>query len=1015
MTSSTLRRDRKRLSLRRLARRGVLPIRRGSLRVSSALRQWLSRDENPFLKRALRSELRRHQPLLAVGITMSLIVLANFLAWQLWIFLKDTPGMQRDGYSLVRLPDVIGGNAIGFFALITASVCAIMALICVRIRSGALLRQELLGSTLDSLQLMPIREERWLWMMSAHPLLLSLLIGAAGLPIYALAVWTDNWSWADVFGLALVSVWIGHAAPLWQPIAWKQSKARTPQKFDWATLRAQMTANTEQFPVVTTENWENEELAAHQNEANRLEMQRRNQKLMLERPAQSSTRLPNEAVPEGSQAALSTSALNVTPSKDTTTQQGAQSKYGWFGMGLFFFISRFLWIIPKVMPGAGFLGIFATLARDIYAALPVGATAILPSFLLTWPLLLSRVLLSPLPFFSRTLAPLWFAVLLWIGWSTLRNANLASLVSASETFWTLRRTRRRTRLSRFLWLLSGVAFLGYAWPTFIARGELASMLGNTAPSTDVALAALWTVLVVGATIGAGRALETSVARAGLHATRTPEENAARHARIWKQTLFRVLDALAKPLIAYFVFCFVGAVVGWSAAWQARLAPTLLTALAFLIADFGAATLENALPIHSRSAWKYVRFLWFFGLPLEVLARYIWSAAHGTSFGFEQAPHVLLSPFVTLFALFRGDLSPIGGIAWWPGLVAQTVLGLLCFGVAYALVFGATSRVAVVEAERAASPIDRVLDVLLWPFHFVGNGLSACWRWVKNVFQALSQRIDRVNEAIVARGVQADNAVLTGELRRRVRKANWCRQWLFFSVVALTIFLAFGVFPIALDFWANGSMARSFVSAKDFGAITTVVTLILSGFVAMFAALGGGQSFDSDRANGALVFLFLTPMSDRAIVWGKVVVELIYASLLLSVAVPWLLLGTLLSLLSGDWPMLPMALCGIAGVFSTLLFTTFLNILFAVRAKKPGEGSVKALLFFLATEITFVVLAFFLDSIWNLSGSSPFGVFFALIVLSIVHLALAGLCWKYALTSLQKRRYGDIAEGGKMAS
>ncbi|HVF84575.1 MAG TPA: hypothetical protein VM821_01225, partial [Abditibacteriaceae bacterium] len=114
MTSSTLRRDRKRPSLLRLVRRGVLPVRRSRLRFSSAMQQWMSRDENPFLTRALRCELRRHQPLLAVGITMSLIALANFLAWRFWLFvLGGDSSLRRNGYSFVRLPDVMGGNAIG--------------------------------------------------------------------------------------------------------------------------------------------------------------------------------------------------------------------------------------------------------------------------------------------------------------------------------------------------------------------------------------------------------------------------------------------------------------------------------------------------------------------------------------------------------------------------------------------------------------------------------------------------------------------------------------------------------------------------------------------------------------------------------------------------------------------------------------------------------------------------------------------------------------------------------------
>jgi hypothetical protein len=68
---------------------------------------------------------------------------------------------------------------------------------------------------------MPIAEERWVWMMSAHPTLLSLLIGAVGLPVYALALWTQQWTLLDVVGLVLVFIAIGHVAPIWQPLMWK--------------------------------------------------------------------------------------------------------------------------------------------------------------------------------------------------------------------------------------------------------------------------------------------------------------------------------------------------------------------------------------------------------------------------------------------------------------------------------------------------------------------------------------------------------------------------------------------------------------------------------------------------------------------------------------------------------------------------------------------------------------------------------------------------------------------------
>ncbi len=981
------------------------------MRAGSALRQWLSTEENPFLTRALRTESRRHQPFLSVAIVMSLIVLLNVAAWRFWLFiLGGETRLAHRGYSQLHLPDAIGGNAINFFALITACVCALSALICARLRSAALLRQELLRSTLDSLQLLPIREERWLWLLSAHPLLLSLLIGACGLPVYMLAVCVGDWNLTDLIGLFFVFVWLGHVAPLWQPVAWKQGGARTQQKVNWKTLRAQMSTNSVELPRSLTESEpQNLELAAHLVQANRLELQRRQQRLAL-------GAAPNPLSSTGNEAPDEPDATDKKTNKNNASQRANKN---WFGSAFgFYYLFRLLFLVTRWSPTSSPAHLLSALWRDIFAALPENVVALWPGFLFTWPLLLARTALAPLPFFRFAVPPLWIFAVLWVGFTTLRNTNLASLVSSSETFWTTRRVRKQNRTSRFLWICAAIAFLGYAWPTFITSGELSSILGDLWPSTARSLAALWTIFVIGAAIAAARNAEAILSRAGLLLDGTVEENANWQARVWRQTAHRVLDVFTKPLLAYFLFCLIGNVTPWNASWLARLAPTLFTSLAFVVAVFGAAALQNTLPVPDRAPWKTVRFLWFWGLAIEVLARYIIGVIRGAHFTLEQSPHTVYSPIVSLLALLRGDVSTVGGIAWPMVAGVQALAGLICFTVAWTIVFRHAPRVETPVVEGEVSLGERIVNVLMAPFRLAGRVLTAIYEFFKHVFDWMAQKTNAVNERVISRGAQIDNAVLTSELRRRVRKSNWCRQWILISLVFFALFSLFFLLPLFSDFATQSqivgwSQAFAGIQWADYGSWLLLVTGIIATLLAALCVLNAGQSFDSDRANGTMVFLFLTPMSDRAIIWGKSVVELIYATILLTIAIPYLLLGILLSFIGGDLSIFPYLLVGVPFVLSIGIFATYLNILFAVRARKPSEGSAKALLVLLLFEGAMIVAGVVLSPLQTVLSFKP--LFALALGVILLHLALAVLWHRLALLSLRKLRYGDIATGGKMAS
>jgi hypothetical protein len=470
---------------------------------------------------------------------------------------------------------------------------------------------------------------------------------------------------------------------------------------------------------------------------------------------------------------------------------------------------------------------------------------------------------------------------------------------------------------------------------------------------------------------------------------------------------------------YFVFCWLGFQSGVSRAWLARLLPTTLTVAAFLLADFGTAALQTTLQGGARFAFRSFRWVWSIGLGLEALLRIFVGAIRRTPFEFEQAPHVLLSPFVTLLGLFRAELSPpvsnsavvwwpasLGTIAWWYGPLLQAIIGLLSLAIAAQVVFG--KRPAELEtpevAERPRDLLDRVLDALLWPFKMVWNVLKSIFDFIARLFAAAKSWLLRGNEAVIQRMEKFDNPVLTSEVRRKARRTNWSLHWLLAFVVEAVIFMSLAMPWLIIEFitWRR--------IPGDWGQWVVYVTLGVAWGLAGLSVSDGGQAFDRDRANGTLVFLFLTPLTDRAIVTGKALAEFAYAVPLLLTAVPWLLIGWLAAIASSDFYVLAVCTLGILVVASTLVFAVYIQTLFAVRARKPGEGAAKALLCGVLVDGGFIALALLFGRYLFDTGSA---FFLAMATgLTVLHCLLAFGAWRWALASMRKQRYGDVTTSGK---
>ncbi|HEX8234910.1 MAG TPA: hypothetical protein VF600_03055 [Abditibacteriaceae bacterium] len=1000
--------------LRRFLRARVLgPSARSLRRAAVATRAWISPVSNPFLERSLRVEARKHHPLLALmGVALlALGLAAGIYLWWLWWPVLMWPHTPRPSTAPpLYLPSSLGSNLVGFVAILTAGACGYVAFYSTRARAAYLLRQEVVKGTLDSLQLMPLAEERWVWMMSAHPTLLSLLIGAVGLPVYALALWTQQWSLLDILGLSLVFAAIGHVVPLWQPLMWKgAARGNTQQKVDWKALQeslrlARVEANS-----------------ANLSPAQQLEAQRRTARMMSGIDAvpaaatAGATSAGAATAPHGALAPTAADAASTRKGRAAGVAKNSAAASGVAASGAagrnrsgcsvwFVMWSGFQFFNAMTRFGGNPL---TTLWFNLQQALPSNVKGLFGiGVLLSWPLLLARVLTSPLPFFAVALPPVVLLLPLWIGTVRLRTWGLAAQVSASETFWTMRRAREYKGVVAVLWLLGAVLFAGYAWPSLVLEGALGSVLLGAPPLNSWALAAVWTVALVIGAIAASQLLEAPFTRAASGGLEAPAA--------WRRASLGVLRALAWAVGLYFVFCWLGFQSGMSRVWLARLVPTTLTVAAFLLADFGTAALQSTLKGGARAAFRTLRWLWSLGLGLEALLRIFVGTVTRSPFQFEQAPHVLLSPFVTLFGLFRAELSPsisngavawwprpLGTIAWWHGPLLQSIIGLVSLAVAAQVVFGRHTAPEKTPATDRRDLLDRVLDALLWPFQAVWNVLRGIFDFIARLFAGVKSWLLRGNEAIIRRMEKLDNPVLTAEVRRKARRSNWCLHWVLAIAVEAMIFLSLAVPWLVIDFLAWRRIPG------DWGQMVVYSTLVVAYGLAGLSVTDGGQAFDRDRANGTLVFLFLTPLHDRAIITGKALAEFAYAAPLLLTAVPWLLIGLMTAIATGDFYVLLVCGLGILIVASTLIFAVYLQTLFAVRARKPGEGAAKALLCGLVVEGSFFALV---ASLASRSSAEMFPNLAAALIL--LHCILAFGAWRWALASMRKQRYGDVTASGK---
>ena len=926
--------------------------RRLSRRVAILWHLWTIPENNPFLQRALRVEERKRKPLLLVTLLMLFILGTNCGLWYFWSWLLTTPARELRSFEPYELPRFLGGNIMGGVALVTLSCCLWAAIFLCGSRASQNLRREVLGGTLEHLILLPQREEHWLWLLRAHPFALSLLCYLCGLPIFTLAVFTGNWHWLDLIGLLLLFVSIGHMVPGWMPQQWKAQQNQT-LRFDlraWqeAVKKAQLEAKDNKTEAAT------------------LETQRRLARLWAE----------------------------MEPVSDTTTKEG---KKRWLVAGNALSATsnagqgwRWLtWFVPLQM-----IGPLAALTRapgsplrilwdNFIEALPSGVVQLAPGFILTWPLLIERVLLAPLPFFAFALPPITLYVPLWIARQIGGNLHLASLVSPGETFWTARRLKARRIGGRWITCCALLMLLGYTWPTLIEDSILAIALRGAPLSTPWALAALSTICLVIGAVTAAEASEKPLARFG------EKEISGRDA--WRDAALIAVRIFALCVTAYFFFCLLGQQPFFPVPLVQRLVPVVGTVSAYFIASFGSSVLQAALPEAQRSVCKALVLFWTLGLGFAALAHVVAGLYYKNPFTFDQAPYVLLSPFVTVVALFRADLN--GGMPWWFGPLLQAMIGL-------ALLFaGAWKTFGKSQAQREVVAVEG-RDFLPAPLHWMMKTITGLWEGIVSFYEGAMELVRRADEGIVQWSKRWGNPILTDELARRLRREHWPLGWI--------ILLMIGIGFLGQAFYFVGAG----VQGRIVGGLALAVMLLL-GFS---ASLRLGLSFDRDRANGTLVFLFLTPLSEKEIAWGKLSANVIYTGGSLLALLPFLLVGMILELVQGSFLLPLIGLLAFAFILSIVAYFTGLSLFSAVWARKPSQGISIAFLMGGAAQLVFLLLlgiGAFVSAGFDIETPYYKTIGFTCgVLLFVFNIALSIVAWHGALKLLRRQRYADDLTSGK---
>lgn len=599
----------------------------------------------------------------------------------------------------------------------------------------------------------------------------------------------------------------------------------------------------------------------------------------------------------------------------------------WSGITTLATVASAIFLINPVIFGALGAAFFQDLAPEIRRFLPFPWT--------NWPLVTARFLTYPQPFFGWALPPILFLTPLWVLLLVRRGLRLGALLASRSDFWTLARQKLwfdATRTLRITLLIAGVGFLSPgAWNGWLRLWRAG---GPTLPDETALLWALAIPTGFLAASGVWRAiLENDDWRAqGWAKMRGPIAKKVARPLIWALAIAVLTPILCgrNPFPSFWqIWPAILAIGGvWFLAqgslWPifqlsnpqksqkndfAHIAGHLRRRTISRSADFSPSNNGWATVFHAGWCYGFVALALTFGIAPGELTTLPWC---------------LISPW-TLWLALRDAATPTSGL-FWTAIGVHGLLGWLFWNEAHAYL-------------RALKPTPKAQNLATnsnLETEAAWTGLD--WKPQKVAVAALknvpqkSARVplptpDPAQSKFLQSLAKWNNPLLVLETRRLMRDQNWTSQWLLWAVltppIALgaALYFSWGPVMILLD---GATICFGMVAA-----LMLITTLV---------AVGGLDNlYDRDRLDGSLHALFLTPLSEREILAGKIGPSLIRLIPTLGAQFLALLLLAITAVFAGQSAFVPLAFAAPFFGASLGLRNAFLFHLAATMTRKVGRA------------------------------------------------------------------------------
>jgi hypothetical protein len=726
------------------------------------------------------------------------------------------------------------------------------------------------------------------------------------------------------------------------------------------------------------------------------------------------------AVPYWKRPALSENLAILAPPKQSRfglgPQQAAVGQEGstWASVGTSGAMAVRLLTIPLILSWImmwQFLSISGG-REGLHPYLPNSIISLLNSVVVSWPLILARLLVTPLDWFGFAVIPLPFVLVLFLLGKYAQSVQASEYLSVGAyRDLPLQSTYRpRMRLVAGLRVAMALVVTGYLWKFAVVDGALAAFAPRVVGGDPGLCGFAYLVLCFAALWGFARG--ATMGQWQRHPLISGERNI-----LCRNSLMDGVRYLCEPFVfavAYYLVCcllahtepfprLVNATAGDMAALFMQV---WLIGLSGSVLSFGVSRLFGAVGVVFRIVLPCLIGLGVFYC--ESFGVRNWVAS------FPQAGRALaFVPLLRKLEIFSPFLGMLHSVSSKMGTVQRLLPGAPSWDVwvCTSLGVGGTLWFAghLLGLRKAASLQDRVTlvfnptvlgrEVFSDPDHLKKSGMN---RNDTPFVALLIARLQRV----------WDNAVVIREMRSRLR--GWCDRPVLFAALTFSTLVSLLLFHPAIATWPTvfgGGLAYLLMGPSHNPLSATAAGILGCWYLVLFVMAAGSSfstmgAFYSETEKSTFGFLLSTPMNSRSIVLGKLFGVLAPSLVVLAALSIWTLMLTILFL-----PMVgPLAALGwFYAVLTALTWYLMTNsFTFAISALFPrlamaGTRRVYLLILWLGSW-PFGGLYFLVSAAFAAAGLHAASLWLAFI---IVGWGLISVAYLISISSIQTMRRRDL--------